>query len=57
MFDEPIISESLVEKNVDPSTFDRKLSAINEIDGYGASIVSLLSKNRHDPIRASIPIT
>jgi hypothetical protein len=57
MFDEPIISESLVERSFDPSTFDRKLNAIYEIDGYGATIISLLSKSRHGPIRASIPIT
>ena len=60
IFEEPILSESLVLRNaelVDPPTFCSILDTISEVDGYGASIISLLSKARPLSVRDSIPIT
>jgi hypothetical protein len=54
IFEEPILSESLDLRNaelIDPPNFCSILDSISELDGYGASIISLLSK-----ARSSIPI-
>jgi hypothetical protein len=59
IFDESIVSENLVQRysELRDPTFCSKLDTISEIDEYGASLISLLSKTRPLTVRDSIPIT
>jgi hypothetical protein len=60
IFEESEHSESTMQRNcklLESPTFCEKLDSFGELDPYGASLVSLLSRIRPLSVRDSIPIT